>query len=132
MTTATAKQIAYIENLQADFAYLLDAEKPSDADFARQPHIKAAAEGAVTDKMLAEKFARGEEDLNPFSLPDEERKARKAALKARRAELMEAEIAARVAAASAAWDAKQAALVAPIDDLSSEQASALIDALKAW
>lgn len=129
---ASSKQIAYIKSLQDDFGYLLDADKPADADLRRRGDIKADAESAVTAQMMAERIARGEEDLDLFSLPADEAKAHRTALKARRAELMDAALTERTAAASAAWDAKQAALVAPVDGLTAEQASALIDALKAW
>lgn len=57
-------------------------------------------------------------------------KAYKAAIKARRAELVAEYTAELVAVRNAAFDAKITALTASTDDLTKETASALIDALK--
>ena len=119
----STKQAEYIASLQQGFAYLIGADKPSVEEMRGRADLKASADHAATEQLKAESIG-----VDAFSLPIEEKRARKA----RRKELAAAELDRLVAEASAAWDAKQAALVADMDGISSEQASALIDALKGW
>lgn len=85
---------------------------------------------AVTTRVEAQLSAERDDSIDVFSLPADEKKAYKAAIKARRAELVAEYTAELVAVRNAAFDAKITALTASTDDLTKETASALIDALK--
>lgn len=108
---------------RADFAYLLGADRP---DHTSSPDVKMA----VTTRVEAQLSAERDDSIDVFSLPADEKKAYKAAIKARRAELVAEYTAELVAVRNAAFDAKITALTASTDDLTKETASALIDALK--
>lgn len=119
----STKQAEYIASLQQGFAYLIGADKPSIEEMRGRADLKASADHAAVEQVKAE-----QNGADVFALSSDEKRV----WKARRLELTAAELDRLAGEASAAWDAKQAALVADVDGISSEQASALIDALKGW
>lgn len=103
---ATTKQIDYILQLQQEWAYLLDAEMP---DWSTDPGVKMSANSVAAAQYRRE--GHGTDGA------------------VRIAELEASAMAEMVAKRTAAWHAKQAALVADVDRLTKSEASALIDDL---
>lgn len=119
---ATTKQIAFIHQLQTDWAYLADATKP---DFAAEKHAIAPL---ANKKMREEVISQGgPADISTMN--EAEREAHQTRYKARMAEI-EAEVTASyVAGREAGWNATITALTASTDDLTKAEATALIGAL---
>lgn len=122
MDAASNKQIDYIKSLQDEFAYL--------ADYDSAPDQRAVVRGWGMERAVAE-LKDAKRDIPSLvaagvEVSSEMRKQIKSDLKVRAAEI-EAELAEQRAKA---YDAKLAALSAPVDGLSQEQASELIDALE--
>lgn len=122
MDAASNKQIDYIKSLQDEFAYL--------ADYDSAPDQRAVVRGWGMERAVAE-LKDAKRDIPSLvaagvEVSSEMRKQIKSDLKVRAAEI-EAELAEQRAKA---YDAKLAALSAPVDGLSQEQASELIDDLK--
>lgn len=122
MDAASNEQIAYIKSLQDEFAYL--------ADYDSAPDQRAVVRGWGMERAVAE-LKDAKRDIPSLvaagvEVSSEMRKQIKSDLKVRAAEI-EAELAEQRAKS---YDAKLAALSAPVDGLSQEQASELIDALR--
>ncbi|MBY4571269.1 hypothetical protein ACN95_14710 [Gordonia sihwensis] len=122
MDAASDKQIDYIKSLQDEFAYL--------ADYDSAPDQRAVVRGWGMERAVAE-LKDAERDIPSLvaagvEVSSEMRKQIKADLKVRAAEI-EAELAEQRAKA---YDAKIAALSAPVEGLSKDEASELIEILK--